>query len=219
MYTKEEVFFMKKCTIVAFLLVISIGFLRFNIVAEEYQNYQEIVFASDDAKLLKDYTDSEIDTFKDQMKKRKFMGWKIDVINHSEEVEFVSETKLKIYNNGFSTIKHDISLTTKEETKFQLSASGGIKVKVSGNVKKFKGTVDADIKASVSYSSITSTTETYDFEIVVDPLTYVKIITRGQGIINNGIGKYYFFWINTTSGCWETFTVTTEYYEIIKDRI
>lgn len=210
---------MKKCGIVLFMLVIITGMFLRDVSAEEYQNYQEIVFASDEAKLLKDYTDKEITDYKDGMKKRKFIGWRIDVINNNEEVEFVSETKLKIYNNGFSTIKHDITLTTKEETKFQLSASGGIKVKVNGNVKKFKGTVDADIKASVSYSTVTSTTENYEFEIVVDPLTYVKIITRGEGIINNGVGKYYFFWVNTTSGGWETFTVTTEYYEIIKDRI
>ena len=210
---------MKKLGLIAIMFLMIGGIVVTEVLAEDYQNYQEIVFDSDDAKLLKEYTTNELTDYKDQIKKRKFMGWKIDIINDNEELEFVSETKLKIYNNGFSTIKHDITLTTKEETKYQLSATGGIKVKVSGNVKKFKGTVDADIKASVSYSTITSSTENYEFEIVVDPLTFVKIVTRGKGIINNGVGKYYFFWINTTSGGWETFTVTTEYYEIIKDRI
>ena len=210
---------MKKLGLIAIMFLMIGGIVVTEVLAEDYQNYQEIVFDSDDAKLLKEYTTNELTDYKDQIKKRKFMGWKIDIINDNEEVEFVSETKLKIYNNGFSTIKHDITLTTKEETKYQLSATGGIKVKVSGNVKKFKGTVDADIKASVSYSTITSSTENYEFEIVVDPFTFVKIVTRGKGIINNGVGKYYFFWINTTSGGWETFTVTTEYYEIIKDRI
>ncbi|HPJ24364.1 MAG TPA: hypothetical protein PK113_05570, partial [Bacillota bacterium] len=151
--------------------------------------------------------------------KKRFMGWKIEIINEDEEIEFVSETKLKIYNNGFSTIKHDITLETKEETKYQLSATGSIKVSVDGNIKKFKGAVDADIKASVSYSSVKTSDEKYEFEIIVDPQTYVKIITRGKGIINNGVGKYYFFWINTKEGGWETFTLTTEYYEIVKDRI
>jgi len=47
----------------------------------------------------------------------------------------------------------------------------------------------------------------------------VKIITRGTGEVNNGVGKYYFFWINTTKGGWETFTVQTEYYEIVKERM
>ncbi len=210
---------MKKFWIMTLLLITTCTLCLTTIQAEEYQNYQEIVFDSDDGKLLKEYSNSEITTYKDKIKKRKFIGWKIDVINDNEEVEFISETKLKIYNNGFSTIKHDITLNTKEETKYQLSATGGIKVKATGNVKKFKGTIDADIKASVSYSTITSTSENYEFEIVVDPLTYVKIVTRGTGVINNGVGKYFFCWVNTTSGGWETFTVTTEYYEIIKDRI
>ena len=141
------------------------------------------------------------------------------MIETNEEVEFISETKLKIYNNGYSTIRHDITLETKEETKYQLSATGGIKISVKGDVKKFKGSVDADIKATVSYSSTKLSKETYEFNIVVDPKTYVKIVTRGKGIINSGVGKYYFLWINTKSGGFETFTVTTEYYEIIKERI
>ena len=94
--------------------------------------------------------------------------------------------KLKIYNNGYSTIKHDITLETKEETKFQLSASGGIKISGKGDIKKFKGSIDANIKASVSYTNTKLSKETYKFKIVVDPMTYVKIVTRGKGIINNG---------------------------------
>lgn len=212
-------FFMKKLVILG-ILVISLSFLMvLSVKAESYQNYQEIVFDNEDAKMLKDYSNSDYTNGYKAMKKKKFMGWRIEVLQEDEELEFISETKLKIYNNGFSTIKHDISLKTKEETKYQLSASGSIKVSAKGDVKKFKGTIDADIKASVSYTSITTSQEEYDFEIIVDPLTYVKIVTRGRGLISNGVGKYYFFWVNTKDGGWETFNQTTEYYEIIKERI
>ncbi len=210
---------MKKLYILLALLTILSPLIVSTVNGEEYQNYQEIVFDSDEAELLNDFTDKEYKDYIKGIKKRKFIGWKIDVVNDSEAVEFISETKLKIYNNGFSTIKHDITLSTKEETKYQLSASGGIKLSGKGDVKKFKGSINADIKASITYTSITTSNETYEFEIVVDPLTYVKILTRGNGVINNGVGKFYFFWINTKSGGWETFTVTTEYYEIIKERI
>jgi len=79
--------------------------------------------------------------------------------------------------------------------------------------------IDADIKASVSFSQTTSSQETYEFTIIVDPRTYVTLITRGQGEVSNGVAKSYFFWIETKKGGWETFIVTTEYYEIIKERI
>ncbi len=209
---------MKKIVIVLIMSLLVITNLV-TVRAEEYQNYQEIVFENEDAVLLKEYSDSDYKDYYKKLKKKKFIGWKIHVVNENEEVEFIAETKLKIYNNGYSTIKQDISLETKEETSYQISASGGIKLEVKGDVKKFKGKVDADIKASISYAKLTTTKETYDFEIIVDPKTYVKIITRGTGEVNNGVGKYYFFWINTKSGGWETFTVKTEYYEIIKERI
>jgi len=210
---------MKKLYVI-FLLLVSIGIIGYiNCQAEEYQNYQEIVFDNDEAFMLKDFTKNDYTTAYKEIKKRKFIGWRLSVVNDDCDLEFISETKLKIYNNGFSTIKHDILLETKEETKVQLSASGGIKVSLDGDIKKFKGSIDADIKASVSYSTLTTSHEKYDFEIVVDPLTYVKIVTRGKGVINNGVGNYYFFWIKTKSGGWETFNQTTEYYEIIKERI
>ena len=209
---------MKKFVIVLVLFGL-ISLSKVSLKAEEYQNFQEIIFDNEEAVLLKDYSEDDYKTYYQEIKKKKFIGWKINVVQSNEPVEFISETKLKIYNNGFSTIKHDISLETREETKYQLSATGGIKLSVKGDVKKFKGAVDADIKASISYSKLTSSKETYEFQIIVDPKTYVKIITRGTGEVNNGVGKYYFFWINTKNGGWETFTVQTEYYEIIKERI
>jgi hypothetical protein len=203
--------------ILFFVSLVSLGVSL--VRSEDYKNYQEIVFDSDEAFLLKDFSEANYDDYYKDLSKKKFIGWKINVVHANENVEFVSETKLKISNNGYSSIKHNISLETKEETNYQISATGGIKLEVKGDVKKFKGKVDADIKASISYSKLTTNKEKYEFEIIVDPKTYVKILTRGTGEVNNGVGKYYFFWINTKSGGWETFTVKTEYYEIVKERI
>jgi len=210
---------MKKLYVLALLSCLCTLMGLTSVSAEEYLNYQEVVFEDDDGELLKDFPDEDYADYLKAVNKKRFIGWRVIVVNNNANVEFVSETKLKIYNNGFSTIKHNITLQTEEETKFQLSASGGIKVSVDGDIKKFKGSVDADIKASVSYSSVKSQTEKYEFEIIVDPQTYVKIITRGHGIVNNGVAKYYLFWFITKTGGWETFTLTTEYYEIVKDRI
>lgn len=187
--------------------------------AEEYLTYQEIVFDSDEAILLKDFTDEQYEEFYNVIDKARFIGWSLGIVNKNESLEFVSETKLKIVNNGFSTIKHNITLSTKEETKYQISASGSIAVSGKGDIKKFKGSIDADIKASISYTTNLTMSETYEFNIIVDPLTYVSIVTRGLGELSNGVGKYYFFWIETKRGGWETFNVTTEYYEIIKEKL
>lgn len=209
---------MKKIIIVLIMLLITLLPIKM-LKADEYQNYQEIVFEEEGKKLLKDYTATDYKNYYSNYNKKYFMGWRILKVTKNEKVDFVSETKLKIYNNGFSTIKHNITLSTKEETKFQASASGEIDIKVSGNVKKFKGGLDADIKGSINYSKSTTETESYEFVIIVDPGTYVTIVTRGTGEISNGVAKNYFFWIETKKGGWETFLVTTEYFEIIKERL
>lgn len=209
---------MKKI-LVLMMLSLMIGALIPRVIAEEYLTYQEIVFDDDEAMLLKEFSEELYDDYYDLLDKPKFIGWQLGIVNKNQVLEFVSETKLKIVNNGFSTIKHNITLSTKEETKYQISASGSIAVSGKGDIKKFKGSIDADIKASISYASNLTTSETYEFIIIVDPLTYVSIMTRGTGELSNGVGKYFFFWIETKRGGWETFNVTTEYYEIIKEKL
>jgi len=210
---------MKKMVLILLLGVAILLIEKGHVLADEYQNYQEIMFIEDGKTLLTDFTKEDYTAHYGNYVKKYFMGWKILTVTKNAEVDFVSETKLKVYNNGYSTIKHNITLSTKVETKFQVSASGEIDVNLSGNIKKFKGGLDAGIKTTISYSKTTDTSETYEFMIIVDPGTYVTIVTKGQGLINNGVAKHYLFWIETKKGGWETFTVTTEYFEIIKDKL
>lgn len=210
---------MKKWMIlIVMCFIVSFSFVT-RIEADEYQNYQEIVFDEEGHKLLKNYTKDDYNSYYSNFAKKYFMGWRILTVTRNETVEFLSETKLKIYNNGYSTIKHNITLTTKEETKFQASVTGELDLKVSGNVKKFKGGLDANIKGTIQYTKSTSASESYEFVIIVDPGTYVTIVTRGTGEISNGVAKHYLFWVQTKKGGWETFVVTTEYFEIIKERL
>ncbi|MGE4572463.1 MAG: hypothetical protein AB7E09_06950 [Candidatus Izemoplasmatales bacterium] len=186
--------------------------------AEEYTNYQEIIFEDGEVELLKEYSNSDYKSYYKKTKKRKMFGWRIHVVNKNEALDFIAETKIKIFNSGLTPISYKIELETKEVSKQQISASGEIKIKGSGTKKQFKGSVDASIKSSVSLTTTTTNSETYEFNIQVDPMTYVSIVTRGTGEVNNGVGSYYFFWIRTKKGGWETFTVLTEYHEIIKQR-
>lgn len=210
---------MKKITILIIVGMLLLILSSQPVMADAYQNYQEIEFTEEDHKLLKDFKNADYTSYYSNFKKSYFMGWRILTVTKNAEVEFLSETKLKIYNNGYSTIKHTINLSTKEETKFQVSATGEIDVKVTGNVKKFKGGLDANIKSTIQYSKSTTESESYEFVIIVDPGTYVSIVTRGTGEVSNGVAKHYVCWIQTKKGGWETFVVTSEYFEIIKDRI
>ncbi|MDD3122722.1 MAG: hypothetical protein PHC62_04280 [Candidatus Izemoplasmatales bacterium] len=210
---------MKKLLVLLTIALVVFPFHYYVVKAEEYLTYQEIVLDNDNAKLLKYFTDNEYENYYQEIKKKKFIGWSIGIVNSNEELEFISETKLKIINDGYSTIKHNITLLTKAETKYQISASGSVSVSIKGDIKKFKGGLDADIKASITYTKNVTSSEEYEFNIIVDPETYVSIVTRGKAEVSNGVAKYYLFWIETKKGGWETFTVTTEYYEIIKEKM
>jgi hypothetical protein len=187
--------------------------------ADSYLTYQDIVFESNTAKQLSDYQKADYQSGYASLAGRRFFGWRHAVVTNQETVEFIADTKLKIHNAGFSTIKHEITLSTQIETKFQVTASGSLDLDVKGDVKKFKGALDAEIKTSIQYSKTTTTKETYEFQVIVDPGTRVVIRSRGEGKISNGVARHYAFWILTNEGGWETFTITTEYFEIIKERL
>jgi hypothetical protein len=217
--TEEGDFFMKKWLLILLLMFLLVIFSPNRVHADEYGSYQEITFEDTRNKLLKSYSQEQYKEYYNLIPVRYFMGWKLLVVTKNQPVDFISETKLKIFNSGYSTIKHDITLKTEEKTKYQISASGSISVSVKGDIKKFKGGLDGDIKAAVEYEKTETSSEEYVFKITVDPGTYVSIVTRGEGIVSNGVAKHYFCWIMTKKGGWETFTVTTEYYEIIKNKI
>lgn len=187
--------------------------------SDSYLTYQDLVFESNNAKLLSEYRKADYQHGFDSLAGRRFFGWRHVVITNQEVVEFIADTKLKIANAGFSTIKHEIALSTQVETKFQVTASGSLDLEIKGDVKKFKGALDAEIKTSIQYSKTTTTKETYEFQIIVDPGTRVVIRSRGEGKISNGVARHYAFWILTDEGGWETFTITTEYFEIVKERL
>jgi hypothetical protein len=205
------------CALVFLASLITAGSLI--VQGDSYLTYQDIVFDSDEARMLSNYRSEDYQAAYAALPGRRFFGWRHVVVFNQEPVEFIAETKLKIQNAGFSTIKHDISLLTEVETKFQIAASGSIGVEVKGDIKKFKGALDAEIKSSIQYSKTTTTRETYDFQVIVDPGTRVVIRSRGEGLISSGVARHYAFWILTNEGGWETFTVTTEYFEIIKERL
>jgi len=208
---------MKKFILCILCLMVSVLHIT-SIHAEDYTNYQEIIFEDEDVILLKSFSAEDFKGYYKHVKKRKMFGWRIYVAHKNEPLDFIAETRLKIYNGGMTPISYNINLKSEEEIRHQITATGEIKIKGSGSNKKFKGSVDASIKASITTTESKTNEESYEFKIEVDPLTYVSIITRGTGEINNGVGAYYFFWIRTKKGGWETFTVLTQYYEIVKAR-
>jgi len=208
---------MKKMIILCMLFSLVL-LSRPEVMAKEYTNFQEIQFENEDVKLLKDFSEDDYKEYYNKVKKRKMFGWRIYVAHKNEKLDYIEDTKIKVFNTGTTPISYEIKFETDEKSTQQITASGEIKVKGTGEKKSFKGSAEASIKSSISTSKTTSSKESYEFNIDVDPMTYVTIVSRGTGEINNGVGSYYFFWSRTKKGGWETFTSLTQYYEIVKAR-
>ncbi len=201
------------------LLIILSSTTTKEVSASAYQQYQDISFENQSAKLLRDFTDFDYIQLYDQLEGRRFWGWRTVTHMNHEPVTFKKETLYRIENDGTTPILQNYSFKTTEQSAKQLSASGSIGVDISGNISKFQAGLDREIELDFSYESEKTLEEKIDIDIEIDPMTSLHIAVYGEGRISNGVGRQYRFFRNVREGGWEVFTLTTEYYAIIKERL
>lgn len=206
---------MKKCLMIIICTLITIMFLNYiEVKAEDYNSFQQIELENDYMKMLSTYGDNEIDDELDLISGRKFFGWKLKIFHEDEPCTFIADTIYSVKNDGESIISHTYKYETEEISKYQIGATGSIGVKVSGPIKVFKAGLDSEVKANISYTETNTINEEYDIEIDLNPGHKLVLKTIGEGKVSNGVAKKYAFFINTKKGGWETFIITTLYYEM-----
>ncbi len=206
---------MKKLFIV--ILFISFTFFVNNscyAASDDYQTFSQMKLSS--SKLLKNYTENELDEYYKLINKRKLEGWRIAYINKNIKANFVSETVFSIYNTGSSAIEYEISTVSEEINKISISYTGSISAKVSGSVKKFKGGLDASLKIESESNETMSLKTTEKFSICVDPHTKVSMYIAGSGYLTTGVACNYLFWFVKQKGAFEYFQITDIYPRIEK---
>ncbi len=208
---------MKK--IVFFCLCVSILFIITPSVKADsnYHSFEEIEVSS--GKLLEDYTDSEYKKYYKKVDKRKFMGWRTNIVNNNIDVNYITETKFSYYNDGYTSIDYHYELEESASSKLALSASGSISMKSSSTSTKFKNNLEGALKLSADYTKITDEKSKVEIDFKVDPGTQVDLYIYGEGKITNGVAARYFFWIRSQRGGFELFLVTTQYQRLEKTKI
>ena len=196
------------------LLILSVFLFLFAFIpevsaSEAYDTFQEIEITK--GKMLKSFTDKEYKSYYKNVEKRKFWGWRTNVINKDIKAKFVSETVFSYYNNGSTPITYKYKLSEASVNKYSISATGTIGYSMSGSTKKFKHKLDNELKINYQGSSSTTKEENTQLEIIIDPYTVANLKIVGEGKITNGVGAYYVFWVRTQKGGFEYFVVTTQY--------
>lgn len=176
---------------------------------ENYKMFEDIEIQN--GKMLADYTDSDYEEYYKKVTKRKFFGWRINIVNKKTRAKFISETVFSYYNNGTRPITYKYELSESTVEKVSISATGSIGTKVSGEIKMFKFGLDSETKINADYSSTTTKEEATKLEIIIDPKTVANLRMVGEGQVTNGVAAYYIFWITVQKGGFEYFVVTTLY--------
>jgi len=206
---------MKKI-IVIWLLLLAVLTQSETIHASQYLTYQEIEFENRGNRLLRDYTAYDYDVLYRRLGGRRFWGWRTHTHIDNERVMFKKETLYIIRNEGKTPIRQNYVFNTSEQEVTQVSTTGSLGVDASGKKGNFEAGLDAQITASYSNARTVKMEETVEIHIDVDPLTELHVIIYGEGLISSGVGRQYRFFRNVNEGGWEIFTLTTEYYSIVK---
>lgn len=209
---------MKKILIIAILVFMSSLYTN-HVNAGDYFTYQETEFEHDSVKFLDDYTQANYDKYYKKVEKRRFWGWRVYTKYKTEKMFYTKETLYKIYNNGTTAITENMHFEKSNSVKKQYNVSGSIGLDGSGDVQQFKLGLDSKLAHSITATTTTTMEEEFDIRVYIDPGTTLLVEVKGEGNISNGVAAYYVFWKCIKKGGWEVFTVTTEYYSLVKEQI
>ena len=207
---------MKKIFILSCFLIVLV-FNTHPVSAADYLAYQTMSFEKGRHKLLHQYSDFEVDQMMRQLDGRRFFGWRTHTEVRHQKVTYLKETMMVIENGGLTTIEKSFFIKQTEQARIQLNTSGTIRLKGEGKIKTFDMGLDTTLNVSRSSDTTYFFEERTDIRIKVDPQTRVSVEIHGEGYVSNGVGSYYAFWRNIRRGGWEVFTVSTEFYSIVKE--
>ncbi len=209
---------MKKVLIVSLLLLICVVPSK-TVYANEYTSFQDYEFEHNGMYFIDKYTDDMYEDYYEMIPKRQFWGWSILTAYRSEKVYYTRETLWIIENEGFTSIDQTFKFSSEDSVKKQYNVSGNLGLEGSGNAMGIKLGLDEKLSYSITAVTNSSIEEDFEIKIKVDPNTKLVIEIKGEGLVTNGVAKYYRFWRNVKKGGWEVFLVTTEYYSIRKEVI
>lgn len=207
---------MKKILI---LLIVLFNICILNINASlYYPDFSVIDFENGTAKLMEDYTETEI---KDSYKKIKgrFAGWRTYSLNINENFHYEGKITFARENNLDKPLIFNYEVKETIEYERSVKVTGQVSIKVDATYKNFKGALGGQIEKIVGTKESYSKTETTKWVIDVAPHKKFVIRAVGEARISNGVSKYYFAGIMFKKGTWEIMDVISEYYQMYEEEL
>ena len=190
---------------------------KVNALTSDYNTYAFLNVER--GKLLRDFTEDELNKEVDRVREKKWWGWSIYVLNRNVPVTFITDTVFSVYNDGNTPIDYTVNVLAETTVKTAISCTGSIGYSMKGDTKEFKGGLDSQLKLTNDYSKTELVKNQENLVIHVDPQTICLIYIEGQGLYTNGVASLHYFWMENQIGAFEYFTITNSYLRIEKIKL
>lgn len=213
---------MKKANLLVLLILLFIIIVNINQNSVKADVNDYTAFASinvSDGKLLRDYSQEELNDNYKLVSDRRFVGWRYHFFQKNTPVSFISNVVFSMYNSGTTPMKYKVQVNAENCVKTSISCTGTIKYNIAGTIKKFKNGLDSSLKLEGSYQETQLVKQQENLEVDIDPGTVCIIYIQGTGLLTNGVASYYEWWIRRNEGGFEYFTITDSHLRIEKIKV
>ncbi len=205
---------MKKMYCIVLIMLVSLSINLKSSYAYDHLTFQEIDIIG--GKLLRDYSNDELEPYYQKTKDRKFAKVNIEFINNGNLVYFKDSTLFSYYNEGTTSIDYTYKATISKEKKMSFDTSGQVTLDGSGSKASFKGALKTALKIDYKTSESLVEKEEVVLQFKCDPNTRVIMYLAGEGYLYTGVSRTYWAWIETEKGGFEYFTTSTIYQVVEK---
>ena len=212
---------MKKGIAILFMLSIlflSMGKSTYAYSETGHSDFRTIEFVKSDAKLLKKYSDREIEECYGKITRKSF-GWSTHYLNMEEEATYVGVTIFSRANSTSAPITFDYSLKDVTFSEVSVTVSGSVSAKISGSIKKVTLGLSSDVSAKKTTESSNQTELKTSQNFVIQPGKKLTMVITGVCYVTTGVSIYRFLGIKFQKGAWEKIDVDTIVYEVREESI
>lgn len=184
---------------------------------DSYESFNEIIMV--EGKLLSNFTESEFAEYYQKVRKRKFWGINVYVINQNVDATYISSTLYSVDNQGDTDINYELDIEVETANKTTWNVSGELSSTTKGTVMSFKTDLDAKVGMDYTVTSSESCKENQRMKLTVEKQSRAIVYLMGNARVTNGVCACYIFFINVATCGFEYFTIVNQYPRLEKRKL
>lgn len=151
--------------------------------------------------------------------KRRLFGWSFVPIYRKEDVQYTGITVFSKHNDTSNRLDFTYNYESTERVTTSVKTTNSLTTDIGMKIDVINFGFDNALRMEIGEERVKTITESTKIFIVISPYTSLTIKTKGNAILNNGVGHFYMMGIKIRKGEWEYVDVETEYYEFLEEKL